>query len=214
MRVKYFLVISAGLALVGVSLWLLVGSWAGVAFTVFFWMSFFIQALTIVPAGGGNITFLARRTGESLREGLAVLPLRGLLFDVAGATDPSKKLLKFLRGVRNYVTIFCCIIAIVQLLGHYTPSQTARPLTPAISVASGEAKDFVVPAKSLGPIVFVEGLWVLDSSGAIIVVLEDGRRIFYSPGEKIDVGRHRGSFRVLNTSRTEAVEVSIFSPKR
>jgi len=216
LRLKCTLGISIGIALLGAPLWMLVGFWAGATFFTFVWMSFLIQALVVVPKGGGEVAFLARGTGETLEEGLSILPLRELLFDVVGATNPSKKLLKFLRGVRNYVTIFFCVIAVTQILAHYVPSQTTRPsiLPPAISVSPGEVRTFSVPAKSLGPIVFVKGLWVLDSSSAIIIVLEDGRRIFYSPGDKIDIGRHRGAFRVLNTSTTEAVEISIFSSKR
>lgn len=216
LRLKYILAISIGIALLGVFLWMLIEFWVGAVFTTFVWMSFLIQALAVIPRGGGGVTLIARGTGETLREGLAILPLRELLFDVAGATDPSKKMLKFLRGIRNYVTIFCCIIAVVQIFAHHIPSQTTRPsiLPPAISVSPGEVRTFSVPAKSLGPIVFVKGLWVLDSLSAIVIVLEDGRRIFYSPGDRIDVGRHRGAFRVLNTSTTEAVEISIFSSKR
>jgi len=219
MRIRniFIIAIFIGIAIIGLSLWLLVGVWGvGAAFTFFAWMSFVIQALVVMPAGGRRVTLLARRTKETLREGLAILPLRGILFDVAGATDPSKKLLKLLKETRKYITIFCCIIAIVQIFGHYVPSQTTRysSLPSAIRVSPGETESFSVPAKSLGPVIFVEGLWVLDSSSAIVIVFEDGRRFFYSPGDKIDVGRHRDGFRVLNTSRTETVEVSIFSSKR
>jgi len=210
------LIILTGTNILGGLFGLFIGLWWGKAFTFFIWTSFFIQALAVAPKRGGKVTFLARETGETLEEGLSILPLRGILFDAAGAVDPSKKLLRFLRKARNYVTIFCCIIAVVQIFAHHIPSQTTRPsvLPPAISVSPGEVRTFSVPAKSLGPIVFVKGLWVLDSLSAIVIVLEDGRRIFYSPGDRIDVGRHRGAFRVLNTSRTETVEVSIFSLKR